>query len=139
MKLLIMTPDLQIVKFLHHFITCLGSLSAVILLLPTRRFMRHSFPRRLKSLELGLSGQTCVSVVRADPQQLSPLEAMEKRRHLISALLLFQAPMIVEISCACLSLCSRLQVPVMMKGLEPHTCLFSERISIEKTIACWHG
>ena len=135
-KPFIMTPDLRIVKVLHRFITCLGSLSAVILLLLTRRFMRRSFPRSAKSSESGLSGRTCVSVVSADPRRLSPSEAMEKRRHPISALSLLQAPMMVEISCVCLSLSSRLQVPVMMKGLEPHACLFSERIPIEKTVAC---
>ena len=75
-------------------------------------------------------------MVRADPRRLSPSEAMEKRGHPIVEISVVHALMTVEISCACRSEPSRLQVPMMMKGLEPHACLFSERIPMEKTVAC---
>ena len=77
-----------------------------------------------------------VSAVREDPQRLSPSEAMEKRGHPNIELSALQASITVEISRTCLSQSSRLQVPVTMKGHEPHVCLLSERIPIEKTVAC---
>ena len=135
-KPLIMTPDLRIMKFLQRFMTCFGSLSAVISSLPTRMFMRRSFPRSARSSESALSGRTWVSVVRAEPRRLSPSEAMEKSGHPIVDISALQASITVEISCACRSQRSRLQVPAMRKGLDPDICLFSERIPIEKTVAC---
>lgn len=77
-------------------------------------------------------------VVRADPRRLSPSEAIQKRGHPIAETSELHASITVEISRACLSLPSRLQVPAMMKGLEPHAFLFSERIPIENTVAYQH-
>jgi hypothetical protein len=135
-KPLIMMPDLQIVKFRHRFITCLGSLSAVTLLSPTRRFMRCGFPSSVWSPESGSSDRVWVSIVREEPRRLSPSEAIEKRGHPIIHTSALQASITVEISRACLSQFSHLQVPVTMKGHKPHTCLLSERIPIENTVAC---
>lgn len=89
----------------------------------------------MKSSQSESSGRMCVSTVRAEPQQLSPSDAMEKRGHPIIELSALQAAMTVDISHVCLSAPSCLQVLVIMKGLKPNKCLSSERIPMENTVA----
>jgi hypothetical protein len=49
------------------------------------------------------------------------------------------ASITVKISHVCLSQQTCFQVLTMMNGLEPHVCLFSERIPIENTFAYQHA
>ena len=133
-KLLTITPDLRIAKFRQRFMTCLGSLSAVMLLSPTRRFKSRRFPSKPYSSEQGFSGALCVSCVRAEPRQLSPSYATQNNGHPMSDVSALQASITVDINWACSSPSSLLQVPEARKGREPETCLSFESIPIEKTV-----
>lgn len=134
-KLLTITPELRMEKFLQRFITCLGSLLAVMLWSPTRRFKSCRFPSKPYSSEQGFSSILCVSWVREEPRRLSPSDATQNNGHPMSDVSAMQASITVEISQVCSSPSSLLHVPAVRKGQEPETCLSCERIPIEKTVA----
>lgn len=122
-------------KLQQHFITCLGSLSAVMSLSPTRRFKSHRFPSRPNNWEQKFSEALCVSCVRVEPWRLSPSDAIQNNGQPMSDVSALQASTMVEINCACSAPSSCLQVPAARKGHDPEICLSFESKPIKKTIA----